>query len=127
MGAVAAYFVDLTTGEVSPEPRGDDDALVAFVWVEEWLHAIADARGLPRQPLVSAPGYDHDVVVDLSTGKSDAVHMDRIHRSGPPAGYRLQSDLLDLDYLDALREARGLPPCDREAMSAEPDSDFPGP
>ncbi len=118
MGLQAAYFVNLATGEVGLEPRGEDDALVPFVDPQEWLHAIADAAGLPRQPLANAPGYDHDVVVDLATGRSDAVHMDRIHRGGPPEGFRLLSETEDLDFLDALRAAAGLPPVDREAMGA---------
>lgn len=93
--------------------------MIDFVEPVEWLDAIAEARGLPRHGIARAEGYEHDIVVDLSTGRSMAVHMDTIHRTGAPQGYRLLSEVEALDFLDALRVAHGLPACDRAAILAD--------
>lgn len=124
MGCEAAYFVDLLTGEVGLTQNRPGDPLVYAVEPAEWLHAIADAAGLPRQPLARSPGYEHDIVVNLATGTSQAVHQDVVHEHGAPDGFRVLSEVEAFDFLDGLRGVRGLPPCDRAAMTADISDDF---
>lgn len=92
---------------------------------QEWLDAIARASGaepcrLPR------PLADEDVLVCLADGRSVTRHKALAHQR-MDAGWEDLDCVGTLDFLDALRAAGGLEPCDRAELGEGPEADANGP
>jgi hypothetical protein len=98
-------------------PSGYEQA--EFVSNQGWLDAIAKASGNDACALPRA-NSDEDTLVDLSSGRSMTQHKAMARDYGVDSGWSDMDCVGPLDFLDALRELRGLEPCDRAYLGEEP-------